>query len=216
VYPYIIRPLRNFDRVYFVFTITFPDQTTRRAWLTMPEADGEVVTIHLLSYREELGCCDGLFPVTVETSMVQAGYPIPQNTAVTFEVFNPAAGTFYIGCEQGPGGRAVYTTTPCYTTAPTDSWWEIGSQFWTTNQPNVRTGTPLVGGTLATNRILRALATRDPAVFELACVACEDNVGYDVSFVLAAPDTCPPCDGTALVDGAFRGPCEDPDTGAAL
>ena len=209
VYPYIIRPLRNFDKVFPIFTITYLDGvTTRRAWLNLPEADGEVATVHLLTYREELGCCDALFPITLETSMVQAGSAIPQSTPVTFEVFNPAVGSFYMGCAEGDGGRVVFTTTPCYTTAPTDSWWNIAAQYWTTDQPYVRTGTPLVADTISTGRVLRALATPDPNVFELAFCNCADNIGYDTAFVLASPDTCPPCGGS-ITDASFApGPCE--------
>lgn len=214
VVPYIMRPLRNFDKVYPVFTITYLNDTTRRAWLVPPEVDGQVVTIRLLSVQQELGCCEGPQSVTVETSLVQAGYPIPQDTPVTFRVFNPAAGDFFVGCVEGEGGRVVYSTTPCYTTGASDSWWAIEAKYWTTRQPNVRTGTPLVAHTISTNRVLRALATRDPNVFQLGFVPVEDNVGLDLSFVLASAETCPPC--SAVADVVDIGPCFDPVTGAAL
>jgi hypothetical protein len=212
VYPYIVRPLRNFDKVYPIFTISFLDGTTRRAWLNPPEAAGEVATIHLLSTREELGCYDRLHTVTVETNMVEAGKPIPQNTPVTFALFNPAVGNFFMGCAEGDGGRVLYSAEPCYTAAPTDSWWVIAADFWTTNQPNVTTGVPLVAGTTSTGRVLRALATRDPRVFELGFVPVEANVGLDLSFVLVSTDLC--CGGESSL--ATVGPCIDPVTGAAL
>ena len=209
-----MRPLRNFDKVYPVFTITFLDGTTRRAWLDPPEFDGQVATIRLLSVQQELGCGEGPQEVTVETSLVQAGYPIPQNTPVTYRVFNPAAGSFFIGCVEGEGGRVLYSTTPCYDTAPTDSWWVIGAEFMTMREPNVRTGTPLVARTESTSRVLRALPTLDRTVFQLGFVAVEANVGLDLSFVLASAEKCPPC--SASTDAIVVGPCFDPVTGTAL
>jgi hypothetical protein len=196
----------NGSSYYAYFTITGLNGATRRAWLVPPVDPGEgllqVATIQLETFCEDIGCGGSPQTVAVETNQAGWGQPILQQTPCTLRVYNPVAGTWFLGCTSvgaGPGlegsSLLTYSTSSCIGADVTDEWLVLQSQVRSADLPKLRSGTTLVASTIVTNRVLRALPTLDETVFQLGWVPVAANVGFDLTMMLVSTGSgscCPP------------------------
>ncbi len=168
--PYIVRPMLNMGK-YIPYVII----GVQRAWFIPPEEEGGVVRVRLETVAMNLGACGSPPKAQVQTMVVGMGKPLPQNTPVTFAMSGPAD-TYHIGCTESDSGRLTFTLDSCVGGTVAPSWFVLntGNRF----QPAVATGSTCTAHT-PNARVLRAMATLDPDVFELAWREPASTEGVD-------------------------------------
>ena len=214
-WPPVMEAILNGSAYYAYFTITGLNGATRRAWLVPPVDVGEgmvqVATIKLERYCQDIGCDGSPQLVAVETNQAGWGQPIPQATPCTLRVYNPMAGTWFLGCSsvsaasEGLDGVSLltYASDSCIGSAVTDDWMVLQSQVRSADLPRLRSGTVLIASTIVTNRVLRALPTLDETVFQLGWVPIAAQVGFDVTMMLVITGPGPCCPPSGPDDPVF-------------
>lgn len=194
-YPPIITPLKNGDSIIPFFTITFFDGAKRRAWLVPPEFTGDVAKIRLETTDMNLGCDGAPQRADLQTNVVAFGTALPQATPLLMLVYNKCVGaTWRLGCAESSTGRLLYSAigSPdvCLASPPTDTW--IIPNSLNALQQLLYSGVHLLCRT-ANSRVLRAVRTVSPDVFELTWVEPASSEGFDVDLVAVLDVVCLPC-----------------------
>lgn len=196
VFPWLRYPIGNFNTLIPYVLIDFPDGRQRRAWLTHPEADGEIATVQLESTCMGLGCCGNPQQATIQTNTVGVGMPLPQTTPVVFTVHSNGASR-RLGCSETEAGQLTYAPIDtahdtCLSLAPTDTWFRLAS--CSSVNPNLFYGTVL-SATTSDDRRLWALPTLDPSLFQLAWNSpAAVNTGFPARMLLVSTRDSLPCD----------------------
>ena len=107
--PFIVRPIRSNDTFIFYVNILFPcPLVSKRAWLQIPEAEGDRATVDLESTEMNLGRAGDAPRVQVRSKQVGKGSMITRDTPVVLGM-EGLGGSFEFG--EAEDRRGILTAT---------------------------------------------------------------------------------------------------------